>query len=146
MVCVVAVLFTACGGDEVGGGSSLAGTYQLEKSEELKQGIMVVAGHDAAAGEMTDEQRQQIEAMIDAMTMTMVLKEDGTFTVDGNLAEAFSASGTWKADGTKLTLTTTHENEEEQEEPDVREAVIENGSIRMPKDADTPFDMVLRKQ
>lgn len=105
-------LAAACGG----GSSAAVGTYQLDKAA-LKQ---------SALGAMTAEQKKEMEAlpadqrkaaeetmskMFDGMDTTIDLKADGSaaVTMKGEVMGMKvdeSATGTWKLEGSKLTLVT----------------------------------------
>jgi len=88
----VALFAGACGG------SSPAGVYELDK-ERLRADMLALKpeGTDAAA----------VEEGLSAMNITVDLAADGTAKIDSKIGGGAdsSATGTWKADGNKLTLT-----------------------------------------
>jgi hypothetical protein len=56
----------------------------------------------------------QVRLMIGQMKIEMVIKEDGTFTADGNAGtDSISSSGTWTFENDKITFKTTRENGED---------------------------------
>jgi len=142
-VTALALILAGCGGEDAGG--SVAGTYELVKDQALLDGVKAVASHDTGAA--SEEALAQIQSMVDGMSMTLQLKEDGTFEVNGTMGEEMSASGTWKEEGSEVVLTTTHENGKKREEPDIVRFTREGTSLRMPKnEKDQPFDMVLQRK
>lgn len=91
MLLAMMVSLVACGGD-----SSAAGTYHLTE--------MNVNGVSVDLKELSGQ--SGVEIKID-----LVLEEDGNFSLDmGALGVSQSMSGTWKADGNTLTLTSDGED------------------------------------
>lgn len=87
MVLALMVGLVACGG----GKTNAAGTYNLTK--------MDMNGVSVDLDQLTEEAGVEVK-------ITLVLKEDGNFSLDmGTLGVSESLSGTWKADGNNLTLT-----------------------------------------
>ena len=101
-----AFAFTACGG------GSIAGTYQLDK-EALKK---MAAQESGDADKLEDAARKMMDAMFDKMEGTMELNADGTASVKFAMPpmgeQAFT--GSWKADGNKVTITAKGENGKEE--------------------------------
>ncbi|HEX6813484.1 MAG TPA: hypothetical protein VF384_17830 [Planctomycetota bacterium] len=96
-------LLTACGG----GGASAAGTYTVDKAE-LKQAMMAAMpasakGNPAAEG--------NLDKVLEGMEIALDLKADGTASFNVKMAMMnvdTTEKGTWKLDGSKLTLVTTN--------------------------------------
>lgn len=105
----LAALFTAltlsiaaCGG----GAASAAGVYEIDKAA-LKAAItasMPAEAKDKMPAEMLD-------GMVNGMNISIELKADGTATMSSKMdvmgqKKEDVATGTWKLDGNKLTMTT----------------------------------------
>ena len=145
LVCISIVAFglAACSDQQAGG--SVTGTYRLVKDQELMDGVRAVAAHDSLGA--APEAAEQISAMIEAMNMALVIREDGTFTASGSFDKPFSAEGEWSLEGSTLTLTTTVQDGTVRETPRVETMVFEGDAIRKPRDEKVqPFDLVLRRE
>jgi hypothetical protein len=135
LVCLLASL-VACGD------AGPAGTYVLVKDQALKD-AMGGAGKEGLPKESLD----LMNRMLDEMAMTLTLKPDGTFDVEGKMGAKFTASGTWKREGKNLTITSSVENGKAREQPETTALVYEDGEIRMTKAAAaSPVDLVLRRK
>lgn len=135
----VATLLAACGSKSAS--SSAAGNYELVKNQALIDGLKATAANDNP--ELT---AAKVEEMLKPLAATLVLKEDGTFTIRGNMGAAFEASGTWTLAGKDLTLTSTRENGKDRKTPEINKVVLEGDTITFPKDPKSqPFAMVLRR-
>ena len=90
MVLAMMVCLVACGGGSGSSDASVAGTYNLVK--------MNAGGVSVDIGQLTEQAGVEVK-------IALVLNEDGNFTLDmSGLGVGESISGTWKADGSKLTL------------------------------------------
>lgn len=90
MVLAMMVCLVACGGGNGSSDASVAGTYNLVK--------MNAGGVSVDIGQLTEQAGVEVK-------IALVLNEDGNFTLDmSGLGAGESISGTWKADGSKLTL------------------------------------------
>lgn len=133
----LATSLAACGSKA----SSPAGTYELVKDQALIDGLKAIAANDNP-----ELSAAKVEEMLKPLAATLVLKEDGTFTIRGNMGAAFEASGTWTLAGKDLTLTSTRENGKDRKTPEVNKVVLEGDTITFPKDPKSqPFAMVLRR-
>ncbi len=154
-------LFAAgCGGDSGGGGGGgPAGTYVMDTAamkpeiEKMMGPMMEMA--KKALEMMPEDQRAKAQKEMDAKSadmmkefnFTVTLNGDGTFAVVGATeGKKDQARGTWKLDGTTLSITTTHERGKEQENPETIQGTLKNGVIRMRPEKDMPFDLVFKKQ
>lgn len=89
MVLAMMVCLVACGGNG-GNDANVAGTYNLVK--------MNAGGVSVDLGQLTEQAGVEVK-------IALVLNEDGNFTLDMSaVGMGESISGTWKADGNKLTL------------------------------------------
>lgn len=89
MVLAMMVCLVACGGNG-GSDANVAGTYNLVK--------MNAGGVSVDLGQLTEQAGVEVK-------IALVLNEDGNFTLDMSaVGMGESISGTWKADGNKLTL------------------------------------------
>ena len=140
---ITCVLLASCGAQE--NTHSVAGTYRLVKDPQLMEGVRAVAVHDSLSA--SAEQLEMIGKMVAAMDMTIVVKESGEFTADGQIEKPFRAEGTWKLEGEALTLTTTSQDGKVRETPKIEAMVYTGDSIRMPRKENVqPFDLVLRRK
>ncbi|MBL8755261.1 MAG: hypothetical protein JNK15_18320, partial [Planctomycetes bacterium] len=104
-------LWVQCGG----GAASAAGTYEIDKAA-LKT---TMAASMPAEAKGNAEMSKMMDAMVDSMVMKLDLKADGTAAMDmkmemmGQKMED-SATGTWKLDGTKLTVTSKKKDGKEE--------------------------------
>lgn len=92
MALILMLSLAACGG----GDTSAAGTYKLTSM-------------DLEGMSMDIKQLEELSGV--KMNITLELKKNGDFTLDmAALDESDSLSGTWKADGNNLTLTSDGED------------------------------------
>ena len=77
-------------------GTSVVGTYELDKAELKKTIAAGIANADAAT----------LDTMVGRWSVTLVLKEEGGMTMVMNMPpmDAISTMGTWKLEGESLTL------------------------------------------
>jgi hypothetical protein len=133
-------LLSGCGG-------SVAGTYDMDK----------VAVKAAAEAEIKKQQEKDpnnpmaamgsgmVMGMIDAMTFTLTLNEDGTASmVISGMGPAETTTGNYKVDGSNITLTMT----EKGGSPESITGTVSGDTIRLkpPKADDMPFDLVFKKR
>ncbi len=123
-------LVAACTGNAA---SSVPGTYELDKT----------AIRDAMAADMTPEQKKDPQAMkmaedaVNGMNVTIELKADNTANFKAKMAMAGmdmpeqNATGTWKLDGSKLSITTKEKDGKEE----TKVADYANGSFSFTDDA-----------
>lgn len=108
-------LFAACGG---GAAASAAGTYQLD----------VDTLFTAMSAEMKDAPKEIVAEMKKKMSGAIELKADhtATFTIDMGvpMLPKTTSSGTWKLDGTTLSMTTKKGDKDE-----TKAATLEHGKI-----------------
>lgn len=147
----------ACGGDSGGGGGGgPEGTYvmdaeamkaEMAKTPEMQQAMKAIE-------KMPADQRAEAEKAMAAgqaegmkkMDFTVTLSGDGSFSVTGNADGKEQAKGTWKLDGKKLAIVTTHERGKAQENPETLHGTLENGVLRFKPQKDMPFDLVFKKK
>jgi len=134
------LLLVGCGGQK-----SVAGTYKLVKGPNMVEAMAANMPKDA--GPMAEVAKKQIQAMVDAMALTLVVAPDGTFTVSGNVGKDISTKGTWKMEKEKLVLTATHEDGKAKEKTDSTTWIVEGNKLRMAeRQPGQPFDFVLERQ
>ena len=128
------LLLGACGAKAA---DKLAGTYEIDAKattaiilEELKK----QPGYDAAAAPTV------AEAMSNATKgMSMELKADGTLLLKGTGKDE---AGTWKLDGSKITITAKVDGKD-----DVQHGTVEGDTIKVTRDAmGKPLTVVLAKK
>jgi hypothetical protein len=155
VVLVATSLFlSACGGDAAGA----EGTYALDMTA-MKPVIEEMAGPAMAQAKkalemLPPEQRAAMEKkvteqqaeMLSNFDFEVTLEGDGSFRVVGVKDGKDQAKGTWKLEGTKLLITTTHQRGKKEEEPETLEGTLENGVITFKPDKSMPFDLVFRKK
>lgn len=134
---------SGCGASE----SSVAGTYELDK-EAVRAAAKAEMEKQAAAEDDDDMAAfgaTMMLGMIEQMSMTLTLNEDGTaaavMTMTG---ETENATGTWSLDGGNISITLAAEGEQ----PDTATGTVEGDTITMAStgDDDMPFNLVFRKK
>jgi hypothetical protein len=119
-----------------------AGTWVLSKDEAFQE---AVRGLDSEG--VPEESRDLLRRTLEGIEMSLTLEPGGTFRLEGNLWARFSASGTWKLDGTDLSITSTVENGAARATPEAQSLVWEGDAIRLPKRTNAaPVDLVLRRR
>lgn len=142
---LLAFSLVSCGG----GGSGVEGTYVPDEAA-LRTAIKDwLSANPPPPGVSAEEFGRLIDESIDeqagAWSMELVLEPDGTFTSFAKMGtEAMDSRGTWKLDGSKLVLTTTHEGGAEKPEPEVMAAEFADGRITLREKMDYP--VVLRRK
>lgn len=151
----------SCGDAESETGSisraDAVGSYSLDK-EHLAASMRAVRMKDLPnEGTLSDEARKEAEAAIDesiekkigSATMTLVLKDDGTFvftiTHGGNSEEA---SGPFSLDGNRITLTRTSVDGKAKKtvrDEDTVTGTISDGVIDLTMDPEDPTVIRLRR-
>jgi hypothetical protein len=131
-------LFSACGG------SSAAGVYEVDKAA-FKEAILSAMPAEQRKEKMALE---QADAMVNGMSMSVDLKPDGSassqmkMTMMGQTMEE-SATGTWKLDGTKLSMTMKDKSGPEE----TKTAEYSNGSFTVEDDqGGKKMKMVFRRK
>lgn len=100
LVSTLALTLASCGGD------SAKGTYHLDKAA-MKAAMLA----EMPAEAKTDPQAMKIaDSMADGMNITVTLNADGTSSSETQMKlmgqeHKDSASGTWKLEGSKLSMT-----------------------------------------
>lgn len=117
---VALLLFVSCGG-----GSHVAGTYELDVSKLIEQTRKEMEKETAARtggkkGAMDAMMQQMMARMLEQLQKTkgrIVLHEDGTFEGRMDMGGRESTiKGTWKLEGDRLTMTSSHQNGKEKVE------------------------------
>ena len=120
---------------------------RAEKYDEKVSKKSMPMPWDELPEEARTEAMKAVKTRAAAMTMSLELKADGTFSVTGQFGpEAMTAAGTYKVDGEKITVTTTEEDGEAKEEPETFVGTLKDGRVVMRPKENMPFDMVLVKQ
>ena len=122
------IFLSACGSDS----SDAAGTYTLDKTA-MKALLEEKMGPGSAA-------------MLERMNIEVTLNADGSFAVKADEDGKGGAKGTWELDGTKLLVTTTHQNGEKEEKPETLTGKLEGDVITFRPKKDMPFDLILKKK
>lgn len=133
-------LLQGCG-EQASAESRVAGTYELD-TDAAKAAMQ--AEIDQMEDEMEKMGATMMLGMIDSISMTLTLNEDGTangeMTRDG---EPNPATGTWTLDGDSITISMAAEGDE----PDAMSGTVDGDTIRMSgDDAEMPFDLVFVRQ
>ena len=107
-------LFAACSGNAA---SNVPGTYELDKAK-FKEMVMAELPADQKNNPMAT---QMMEGMVNAMNISIELKADGTAVSNSPNG---TEQGTWKLDGSKITLTTKKDGKDESVTGDYANGVI----------------------
>jgi hypothetical protein len=99
-------MFAACSGNAA---SSVPGTYHADVREMMNAMMPVDAKADPEAAKKMDE-------AVKNSSITMELKADNTATMNAKMAGMgdHTETGTWKLDGTKLSITTKEKDGKEE--------------------------------
>ena len=113
---LTAFLFAMPSCSEAAAAATPAGTYTVDLEKIAADALAA----EPKAAEMTDEQKDGLKKMITGRfgKTTFTLKDDNTF--EGSMemsmmgmSKKSTTKGTWKIDGDKVTLNTTHEDGKE---------------------------------
>jgi hypothetical protein len=115
-------LLAACGG----GASAAAGVYELDKAA-FKEAMLAAMPAEA---KQSKEAMGMVDSMAGGMSATIELKADGTASFDMKMtmmgqAKEEKATGTWKLDGSNLTIVTKEKDGKEES----KTATYSNGSF-----------------
>ena len=129
--------------ESVSAEARVAGTYELDAAA-------VKAAMQAEIDQIEDEMEKMgasmMMGMIDSMSITLTLNEDGTANGEMSMmGEATPASGTWTIDGDNITVTMAAEGDA----PEAMSGTVDGDTIRLSADdenADMPFDLVFVRQ
>ena len=135
---LVALLLAACGG------GGIEGSYEMDENAVRAAAMEWLSKNPLPPGtsrEVFDKQLEEaIEAQMAERTMALELKPDGTYVLAVRMgAESTEVKGTWKREGPKLTMVTTHENGEERKDPDSVEAEYADGRITLREKMEYPL-------
>lgn len=124
--------------------AEVAGVYELDKER--------IAAAMRTAFEADEEMKNNpladvmMNAMLEAMSMTLTLEADGSATVvtKGMGPESPPATGTWSLSGTTVTISAA----EPGKEPDPISGTVEGDTITLhtPPDEEMPFELVFTRQ
>ncbi|MFB3431937.1 MAG: hypothetical protein ABL309_13555 [Phycisphaerales bacterium] len=119
----------------------VAGTYELD-TDAMKAAMQ--AEIDQMEDEMEKMGASMMLGMIDGMSMTLTLNEDGTASgVVVMNGEEDPASGTWTLDGDAISITMASEGGS----PEEVTGTLDGDTIRMPSPGgQMPIDMVFKRQ
>ena len=135
LAAILGLALLACGG----GGAS--GTYDLDTA--ALEVAMTEKLKGESGGMMPPGAEEKIREMVGAMTITLVLSDDGTFAFNGVMGpEKMDARGTWKVEGDEIITTTTHEDGKKMSKPETNSDGYEDGKITLIGE-EIPFPMVL---
>jgi len=128
----IALAFASCGEASSAAAAGAVGTYELDKAP-LKEAM---AASGAAAAD--------IDKVLAAMQMTIELKADGTTVMTAKgMGDDKPATGTWKLDGSKLTITA----KDTPDGPDESRTVdYANGTFTLDMGPEAPAKMVFRRK
>lgn len=116
----VLLLLASCAG-----GTKVAGTYELDVSKmveqaqkEMEKEMAAKAGGKAGAmGEMMQKMISQMLEQLKKSKGQITLREDGTFEGEMDMGGRKSTiKGTWKLEGDRVTMTSTHQDGKEKVE------------------------------
>lgn len=136
-------LVAACGGG-AGAASSAAGVYELDKAA-LKQTMLAAMPEEAKKEKMAME---MVDKMTDGMNVSIELKADGSATMSFKMdmmgqKKDDTETGTWKLDGTKLSMTTKEKDGKEE----TKTADYANGSFTIEhEDGGQKMKMTFKKK
>lgn len=136
-------LVAACGGG-AGAASSAAGVYELDKAA-LKQTMLAAMSEEAKKEKMAME---MVDKMTDGMNVSIELKADGSATMSFKMdmmgqKKDDTETGTWKLDGTKLSMTTKEKDGKEE----TKTADYANGSFTIEhEDGGQKMKMTFKKK
>ena len=117
-------LLTSCGG--AAGAAGAAGVYELDKTA-FKDAMLANMPAEAKANK---EAMGMIDGMVKSMSAVVELKADGSATFDMKMdmmgtAKEEKATGSWKLDGSNLTIVTKEKDGKEE----TKTAAYSNGSF-----------------
>jgi hypothetical protein len=151
-VAISCVALAGCGdgGGGGGGAATIAGTYALDTA--VVEQAMLDAAKKEAGGVLPDAMKEQISNMIKAQAeqikMECTIKADGTFSIVAAFGEKqTTATGTWKLDGDKLSMTGLTEDGKDlaEDKQETKVGTYANGTIRVSQEG-VPFEFVLEKK
>ena len=94
---------------------------------------------------MPEAQQQQMLGMAKMMKISLVINEDGTFSVDADMmGQKNSASGTWVIEGDEVVVSNTVENGEVRETPEEGRLKIDGDKLLIQEEG-MPFAMTMVK-
>lgn len=133
--------------EEAARAAAIAGTYRFNLAAtqkgyvEWRLGDLPEENRESERAEIVEEAREELENF----HIELVLHPGGSLTANSEFLEQKStATGTWDAEGNRVTLTITHENGEEQEKPDVTSGEFSGNLLRL-RDETMPFPFVLER-
>ena len=130
------------------GGGGVAGTYKLDKAALQDEMVKMAKAKipESARSMMPEEMLKGLldkaKAQVEKMTVTVELTSDGKATFKAVMGEKTEeATGTYKIDGDKITMTTVDADSKKEESVT---GTLKGGvmRIRPPK---SPFEVVLKK-
>ena len=155
------LLVIACGSDEEADDPGPAGAYTVDHAaiieeitriaEEKLESTMDARREEGATPEERAARRKKAEegmkaeldalrGQIEAVKIEITLETDGSFVASPGRAEPFR--GTWKMDGSRVTLTP----EGKSGAPQLTTASFANGTLRFPPEGSSEFLLLRRKQ
>jgi hypothetical protein len=151
LTCGVLIFLGACG-DKGGGGGT---TYGVDM--DAMKAILDAYAEEQLADQKGDDAElfasikqgfveQYMTGLAGIRDMRLVLASDGTMAGYDQPEGAPKMRGTWKVEGTTLTLTTTEDQGQKKDPPLVMTGRLEGGVIRIRLDPQQPFDLALRSR
>lgn len=144
---VACLCLVGCGGKA---GASAAGTYELDRVAMKATLVNEILKHmpEAARAEakVVASAEETAKEQAASMSMTSVLKTDGTWVSTGSMAgQEVTAKGTWTLEGSELLLITTEQDGKKESKPETNKATLE-GDVLTIQPEGAPFQIKLNRK
>ncbi len=131
------------------GDSGAAGTYHMD-ADALIEAMMQQFGpmFDALPAEAREEAMNKMREDSKGAGFDLTLDSDGTFSATASMGDdPETINGKWSLEGESLTLTRVYaEGEEKDDGPDTMKGTLKNGEIGIKREAEMPFERVIKKK